>query len=280
MVVFEQLRNDVLTWLDSLKVPESNCRYMFYANADDTIFCTCFALFILDLFKETTKFSNDESNNWISYIQSFQNKEYGYFEPEKYYHIDKERNRYQLTCFCLSALGILGAAPKFPMKFLEQWKTPDDVKKYLYDRDSHKGKPGSGNKAMFLAIFLTYEYERAKYNRVLDKINAWFEFHNETQNKKGFWGTNLKSHYLHGLQNGLHQFIIYFYWRKDIPKEKNREIRKKEGLADYYLTSANAITRTGDIINIDGIGVVDFKILIIEMKFKRTKFFCYKQLNP
>jgi hypothetical protein len=47
---------------------------------------------------------------------------------------------------------------------------------------------------------------------------------------------------------------IVHHWRKDIPKEKNREVRKEEGLANYYLTSANAITKTGDIINIDGIG--------------------------
>ncbi len=47
---------------------------------------------------------------------------------------------------------------------------------------------------------------------------------------------------------------VIHHWKADIPKEKNREIRKKEGLADYYLTSANAITTDGDIINIDGIG--------------------------
>jgi hypothetical protein len=47
---------------------------------------------------------------------------------------------------------------------------------------------------------------------------------------------------------------VVHHWKGDIPKEKNREVRKKEGLADYYLTSANAITIEGDIINIDGIG--------------------------
>jgi hypothetical protein len=47
---------------------------------------------------------------------------------------------------------------------------------------------------------------------------------------------------------------ITHHWKQRIPKEKTREIRRKEGLADYYLTSANAITKDGDIINIDGIG--------------------------
>lgn len=212
------LKNSTLSWLDSLKLSGHSYRYRLNADSDDTIFCTCFALFILDLFKETEKFSEKERQGWISYIQSFQNEESGYFEPEQYYHEDKERNCHQLTCFCLSALGILNAEPKFSLKFIRQWKTPEDIKIYLYDRGCHEGKPGSGNKAMFLAIFLIYEYERTKESHLLEKINAWFEFHNETQNRSGFWGMDIRSHYLHGLQNGFHQLIIYFYQQKEIPK--------------------------------------------------------------
>ncbi|UCD19352.1 MAG: lactate utilization protein [candidate division WOR-3 bacterium] len=47
---------------------------------------------------------------------------------------------------------------------------------------------------------------------------------------------------------------VAHHWKPKATKERDREIRKKEGLADYYLTSANAITMNGDIINIDGIG--------------------------
>lgn len=47
---------------------------------------------------------------------------------------------------------------------------------------------------------------------------------------------------------------VVHHWKQGLAKEKNREIRQKEGLADFYLTSANAITKDGDIINIDGIG--------------------------
>jgi hypothetical protein len=47
---------------------------------------------------------------------------------------------------------------------------------------------------------------------------------------------------------------VVHHWKPEATKETNREIRKREGLAEYYLTSANAITEHGDIINIDGIG--------------------------
>jgi len=47
---------------------------------------------------------------------------------------------------------------------------------------------------------------------------------------------------------------VIHHWRKGLTKTASREIRQKEGHADYYLCSANAITMEGDIINIDGIG--------------------------
>jgi hypothetical protein len=172
----------------------------------------------MDLFRETDTFTDEQRDKWVSYLRSFQDKERGYFEPETYLHEDRERNRYQLTCFCLSALGILGARPEFPLSFVEQWRTPDDVTEYLHHRGCHEGRPGSGNKAMFLAIFFTCEYERTRDTNLLDKIEAWFDFHNQRQNRSGFWGSDLRSHYLHGLQNGFHQFVIYQYWRKEIPR--------------------------------------------------------------
>jgi len=210
------LKSDVLNWMETLRVPGSCCRYRFSAFTDDTIFSTCFALFVLDLFKETDSFTDKQRQEWISHIQGFQNEQYGYFEPETCYHQDKERNLYQLSCFCLSALGLLGTEPRCPIAFIEQWETPDDVKEYLYVRGCHEGRPGSGNKAMFLAIFLTYEYLRTKEGHLLEKINAWFEFHDRTQNPHGFWGKNRGSYYFHGLQNGFHQLLVYFYWRRPI----------------------------------------------------------------
>jgi hypothetical protein len=47
---------------------------------------------------------------------------------------------------------------------------------------------------------------------------------------------------------------VFHHWGKGLTEETDKEVRRQEGCADYYLTSANAITRGGDIINIDGIG--------------------------
>jgi len=47
--------------------------------------------------------------------------------------------------------------------------------------------------------------------------------------------------------------VIYQHWGEMTPAE-TREARFKENEADVFLTSANALTRDGQIINIDGTG--------------------------
>jgi L-lactate utilization protein LutB len=44
------------------------------------------------------------------------------------------------------------------------------------------------------------------------------------------------------------------HWQKDLPAKGSEAIRRKAMEAAFYLTSANAITLSGDIVNIDGIG--------------------------
>jgi hypothetical protein len=49
-------------------------------------------------------------------------------------------------------------------------------------------------------------------------------------------------------------YTIYDHWKPGISKEKTLEIRKSQMTSDLFLTSANAITLNGEIVNIDGLG--------------------------
>ena len=48
--------------------------------------------------------------------------------------------------------------------------------------------------------------------------------------------------------------VIYQHWGGDMNSKETRAARFKENQADVFLTSANALTRDGLIINIDGTG--------------------------
>jgi len=47
---------------------------------------------------------------------------------------------------------------------------------------------------------------------------------------------------------------LYNHWKPGLSKENNLEIRKSEMTSDLFLSSSNAITLNGELVNIDGIG--------------------------
>lgn len=47
---------------------------------------------------------------------------------------------------------------------------------------------------------------------------------------------------------------IYDHWQKGLTREQDLEIRLNQGRADCLICSANAISATGEIVNVDGIG--------------------------
>jgi len=48
--------------------------------------------------------------------------------------------------------------------------------------------------------------------------------------------------------------IIYDHWQKGLEREQDLNIRLQQGRCDCFLCSANAISMTGEVVNVDGIG--------------------------
>jgi len=47
---------------------------------------------------------------------------------------------------------------------------------------------------------------------------------------------------------------LYNHWQTGLTREEDLEIRLRQGRCDCFLCSANAVTVTGEIINVDGVG--------------------------
>ncbi|MFH1349420.1 MAG: lactate utilization protein [Pseudomonadota bacterium] len=47
---------------------------------------------------------------------------------------------------------------------------------------------------------------------------------------------------------------VYDHWQKGLSKEDDLNIRLQQGRCDCFLCSANAISATGEVINVDGVG--------------------------
>lgn len=48
--------------------------------------------------------------------------------------------------------------------------------------------------------------------------------------------------------------VVYDHWQEGLSKEEDHDIRLRQGRSDGFLCSANAISLTGEIVNVDGIG--------------------------
>ena len=212
---YETLRIRVLNWLNSLKTSEACFR--MDEDTDGTLYTTCFALFLYDLFRETDSWSEDDRQKWADRILENQDPDTGYFIPEGYVGELETKPVQQLTGFCLSALTILDATPRYDLAFLEKWCSKKDIYTYLDSAGCFEGLSTTGNMAMFLGIFLTYQCRILNSPDKEEFIQYWFEIHDRTQNPDtGFWGQRRHNRYYAGFQNSFHQFVVYNYWKKNI----------------------------------------------------------------
>jgi len=225
-IPFEQLRDRVIQWVTAQE--EDIARFRMNEEADSSIFTTCFALFIFDLFRMVDSWGKHERVKWVDYVRSYQDEETGLFVPTGYNGAYDAKIVHQCTAFCLSALSILNASPTYPLSCCNSWTSADELERYLRENGCFEGRSESGNKAMFCAIFLTYEFERTGQDHYRDRIEDWFKLHDEHQNTHtGFWGSKLMNTRYFGFQNALHQFVVYNY--------HNRTIGHNEKIVDIVL---------------------------------------------
>ncbi len=180
--------------------------YCLNRGNNSTIYASCFALYLHSHWGSLTDLPASARQGWADYLRSHQEPETGYFaDPaatgaglhEKH---DAEHLKRQLTTFCLSALGELGVEPTYPLRFLEPWRDGDKLRAWLSSLDWRHNPWNSGNRAMFMAIFLTLDYQLQGNEASRDALEHWFEWHEARQRpKSGFWGETSASDYYQGL---------------------------------------------------------------------------------
>ncbi len=117
----------------------------------------------------------------------------------------------QLLSFSLSCLDVMNTLEYNPLSnIVKNVFNYNSVGEYLDSFGCFKGKPRSGNMAMFLAIAL--EHKR-KYLSIdtSNNIEEWIDLHIKFINKNGFWGNSITKPYLQ-FQNGYHQYEILRYF--------------------------------------------------------------------
>jgi len=232
---------------------------------NSNLFTSIFALFIYDIFGETKKWSSNLKEKWSNHILDYQDEKSGYFIDTSIGINTNNLNRkplFQLNTFCLSALDILNKTPKYPLNFIKQRSSINAVRDYLYEHGCLDGVPGSGNYAMFLAIFFSYEYKRTGNSKYKELLIEWFKLHNTYIKSNCLRGRSLVDSTVWGFQNALHQLVIYSYWKR-IPPNVNRLI---ESVLKFQDRNGNYGLLPG------GGGCFDYDASFILLKFGSSQY--------
>lgn len=124
----------------------------------------------------------------------------------------------QLLTFSLSALVALEALKPTMFADLVAEQIPGDFEQEVRELGCLKGVAGSGNQAMFLAIFLLHARDYLGMDTQA-MIDLWVDLHIKHMNRFGFWGPDRGMTHLQ-FQNGYHQYEILDYLGVANPKEE------------------------------------------------------------
>ncbi len=235
-------RERILSWLKGLKLPDSSAgTYRHSASSDATAFSSCFAVYIMAMLDALDELPEKERKSWSDRLISLQNPQTGLFRADD---LPADSNSgghdetyvsWQLTTFCLSALAELDRAMPRRIARLSRWHDRARVRAWL-ESLNWEDPWCAGNMVMFLCIMLLWDAERLGEEASGKAVDHILDWHDEFQRPdSGFWGKGTRSDYIEGMGGALHQFLIYSFVGRPIPRHKKiidrmLQLQQRDGL--------------------------------------------------
>lgn len=171
-------------------------------RSDTSPYARCFAIYVLHLLRHPSLF--DRAEGLVKAVV----RDIRQLRQAAGHDIRSKPYR-QLLTFSLSALAILPGASPAMLNDLVAEQIESDIERQLAILGCLDGKAGSGNQAMFLAIFLIHARNFIGMNTQV-RIDQWVDLHLRHMNCFGFWGNAEGMTHLQ-FQNGYHQYEILEY---------------------------------------------------------------------
>ena len=130
-LIYKKLKYSVGNWLCNLREENDYISYRYSKKTSHSLFTTCISIFILDILRFTDIMPELVKTKTSVYIKSHQCEVTGLFYPKDSNYNKFDKIPQQLTCFCLTALRILGDEPIHRLKILDSWNTVSHLVSYL-----------------------------------------------------------------------------------------------------------------------------------------------------
>lgn len=217
-VSFSIIRSNVLEWVESVRDKNTKYgRYRFHNQSPVILYASLFASLIRELFDDLNSISYQQRKEWIEYIQSAQNPVDGFFYDENVEYTNNtdprfnEYRRMNLTYFCIHALDVLNAVPKFDLVFMKQFDSEEKLNKWLSDSICFDDPWKDSNWIMWILSLMFFQIKvsgKKDYLNLINHILDWLD--NAQDPNTGIWGTDKGSSLFYGVAAAYHFFMFYY----------------------------------------------------------------------
>ena len=199
-----------------------------------TLYSSCFSAMTLNHLDLLSDLPASDRALWADYINSWQDGETGLFigpeiVPEELtspIH-DYEHCTMHLAAHALPALSLLGARPRYPLRFAHKFLDLSELRAWLEARDWREAWV-EGNNLVFVGQFLVHMRDVEGLVDASPALELYFDWlDSQLDPETGLWGTNGFCDAFPAMCGGYHQLILYYY--------EGREVLFKERLINTVL---------------------------------------------
>jgi hypothetical protein len=225
----ENLSPSVCRFIAAHALPaEGPGRYRYsLAVSRPTLYSSCYAAMARGLLGDLAGVGAPGREEWSAYLNAQQDSDGLYRDPAIFgqggYKDDPLWcGRPHLTCHVVSALACLGGVAARPLAWLDPWRDPDALVRWLETRDWGERVAWTGNEIMNVGTLLQYARDfqnDAAAGRAMTSLLDWLGAHHVNP-ATGVWGdldVTDPVRRSHAVQAAYHWWPLFFYDNAPIP---------------------------------------------------------------
>ena len=244
-----KIRKKTLDYVENMRVKKTAYGKYRYCESHkkSVLYSSIYAVLIRHLYRDLENITKKEKEEWVNYIQLFQEDDGLFKDPTIANEISDNSDWWgwrHLTLHALMALACLGATAKKKLNIAYPFKNRNYIAKWLESLDWTIDPATTSNKIQNYFVMLQYirDFHEEKWaGESLLEAYRWLD--NNQDNNTGLWGNKFDSayHLSQGVQTGYHIWLLYFY--------DKRPIKCKDKIIDSCLSTRNKIGGFGVLLN-------------------------------
>ena len=240
---YESEKQQTLAYLESMRV--GPFAYKFAGSSEQpTLYGSIYACMLLSMYGVLDSMTPAEKNDWLTYLDSFQDAKDGYFRDpvlacpafEGTPEWGDGWGARHLAGLIIVAYGHLGRSPKYPFTFLEPYYDLDYLNIWLKSFAFKQDVWSQSNYIMNIATLLQYARDYMGENRAAPAIKVILEWLRSTQRADtGMWHQYTINGYPEigdAIRGAYHFYPLFVY--------ENEPLKHPEAIIDTILRSQNS----------------------------------------